>query len=1154
MQIIVCKRVLLLLSKSNEATKPKPGLTVATGGKKWLRKAVRIMKIAAILLLATCLQVTAAGHAQKISLSEKDAPIEKIFKKIERMTDYKFLYMSELLDKANKVTISVKDASVEQVLDLCLKEQVLEYEINENTIIIRPRSDLNKATPEKLAFLDAIEVRGIITDENGAPAQGVNVVVKGTSKGTTTNLKGEFVLSGVDENAVLLITSVGYDRQEVLVKNKTFITTQLKVAVGNLDELQVIAYGTTSKRFSTGNVTTIKASDIEKQPVNNPLLALQGRVPGLVVTQNSGVPGAGITVRIQGQNSIFNGNDPLYVIDGIPYFSQLSRASDADRVMGSSSGTGMVALGGNPLSYLNPNDIESIEVLKDADATAIYGSRAANGAILISTKKGKSGATKFDLNFYQGIGKVTRLLKVLNRRQYLDMRYESLKNDGVALGSLTPGARTYDLTVWDTTRETNWQKEFIGGAAKYTNLSASISGGNSTLQYLLGATYNKETTVFPGDFSDQKGSVHFNINNTSLNQRFRLQFLGNYMFDDNSLPGIDLTEKANLLEPVAPPLYNSEGSLNWASAPNGTETWENPLVPIYYRKYKNKTSNLIGSLQIGYTIIKGLEFKTSVGYTNLITNDFTSTPLNAIKPNDRTSNPRSATYGNRSMRSWIFEPQLTYKTSIGQGRLDILVGGTIQQNKNNSGSLDGSDYSSDQVLEDIKAAGKITVGNSVISEYKYSAAFGRITYNWAEKYILNLNGRRDGSSRFGGNNRFHSFGSVGVAWIFSEEKFLKNNDRFLSFGKFRGSFGTTGNDQIGDYQFLSLYDFTNNGVAYQNVIGLTPSNLPNPNLQWEETKKIQFGIDIGLINNRILLGATYARNLSSNQLLSYVLPTFTGNNSIVTNFPGKVSNETWELVISTVNIRTKYLKWTTNLNFSIPKNEVEDFPNLEKSTYANILMIGQPLFPIKVYRFAGVDAATGLYQVYDKDGKPTLTPKALTDKTVITNKNPKFYGGFQNSFTFKGIQLDFLFQFLKQKGFNNFYNNGTSIVQPGLFITSSSNQPVSVLDRWQKPGDIKPIQKFSARPLGPAYNGMNIAKASDLGLTDASFIRLKNVSLSWRVPLAWTQKAHLRELRVYANAQNLLTITNYDGADPENQGYTTLPPLRVLTIGIKCGL
>ncbi|HEX4849953.1 MAG TPA: TonB-dependent receptor plug domain-containing protein, partial [Puia sp.] len=356
----------------------------------------------------------------------------------------------------------------------------------------------------------------------------------------------------------------------------------VKMRVSAIDEVQVIAYGTTTKRFNIGNVATVKAADIEKQPVQNPLLALQGRVPGVVVTQMTGINGGAVKVRIQGQNSFrADGLDPLIVIDGVPYPATTTSYME------------YVVQGGSPLNYINPSDIESISVLKDADATAIYGSRAANGAILITTKKGKTGKPKLFVDVQQGWGKVTRHVDMMNTRQYLDMRYEAYKNDGIDLAAQSVSSKNYDLKFWDTTRYTDWQKELIGGAAQYTNINAGVSGGSANVQYLVSATYNRQTTVFPGNFSDKVGGLHFSLNGSSPNQRLRIQLSGSYQYNQNGLPGNDLTQSAVLLEPDAPKLYNEDGSLNWAQTASGRSTWTNPLVNSLYTEFSNTTSNLV---------------------------------------------------------------------------------------------------------------------------------------------------------------------------------------------------------------------------------------------------------------------------------------------------------------------------------------------------------------------------------------------------------------------------------------------------------------------------------------------------------------------------------------------------------------------------------
>jgi len=338
--------------------------------------------------------------------------------------------------------------------------------------------------------------------------------------------------------------------------------------------VQVIAYGTTTRRLSTGDVSTVRAADIEKQPVSNPLLALQGRIPGLQITQASGLAGSGVKVRIQGQNSIGFGSDPLYIVDGVPFASQL--LPTINNILGESGKVNNIPSGtGNPLSFINSSDIESIDILKDADATAIYGSRGANGVILITTKKGKAGQTKVDVNIQRGYGQVTRRLDLLNTQQYLQMRREAFTNDGLAIPTTTtvPASDNYDLTFWDQNKSTDWQKVLIGGTARYTDIHGSVSGGNKNITALIGAAYKKETTVFPGDFADQKGSLHVMINNVSENQKFKISLSGNYLIDNNELPGRDLTSAALSLPPNAPSLYNSDGSLNWATDASGSTTW-----------------------------------------------------------------------------------------------------------------------------------------------------------------------------------------------------------------------------------------------------------------------------------------------------------------------------------------------------------------------------------------------------------------------------------------------------------------------------------------------------------------------------------------------------------------------------------------------------
>jgi TonB-dependent starch-binding outer membrane protein SusC len=1107
-----------------------------------LTKTWRVMQVTAFILLVFTLHVAAKGVSQTITLSGTDLPLKTVIAEIEKQSGYLVIYNKEMIEDAKPVTVYVKEEPLIDFLDATFSKRGLEYVIENKSIIIKKEATLFEKLVRK--FTPPIDIVARVTDEEGNPLAGANIKVVGSNKMAVTDADGMFKLKGVDADSKLEISYVGYTKSIVSAKNGAIKLTRND---NKLDEVQYIAYGQTSKRFSVGNVTTVKAAEIEKQPVRNPMLALQGRVPGLEVTQLTGLNGGAVTVRIQGRNSINGGLEPLIVIDGVPYPSVLANTD-----MEGSIGAAFFLRGGSPLNYVNPADIESIDVLKDADATAIYGSRAGNGAILITTKKGRSGKAKLGVNLQQGWGKVTRKVDMLNTRQYLDMRYEALRNNAIDLATVTPSGLNYDLTLWDTTRYTDWQEELIGGTARYTNVGASISGGTASMQYLMGGTFNRETTVFPGSFDDKNGSLHFSITGTSHNQKFRSTLSGSYSYDDNHLPGVDITKLALLLAPNAPALHNANGTLNWAPNAAGSSTWDNPLLYTNSSDFSNTTKNLFASANLSYKLMSGLEVISSFGYTSLISNLYAPTRMEAYRPEDRPFAQRSASFSSRNMNSWIIEPKLQYTGNIGKGKIEGMIGTTVQRNSSDVLTMYGIGYSSDLLMKSILAAASFGVVTSTSSMYKYTAGFGRLNYNWDDRYLISLNARRDGSSRFGDKNKFHNFWSAGIGWIFSNENWMKQVESLLSFGKLRASFGVTGNDQIGDYNYLSLYN-TTGGIPYQGSPGLTTIRITNPHFQWEETEKSQLGIDLGFIKDRILLNATYALNRSSNQIIGYVLPSITGHTGIIQNFPATIRNTSWEFMLTTTNLNGKHFKWTSSFNLTLPANKLVKFPNIEKSSYASGdlgVIIGQPLDVKKTYPYGGVDQETGNYFVIDNKGNPTTKPDVNKDRTVLVSGLSKYYGGFQNTFTFKGFQLDLLFQFVRTKAPKElFYYNGVDA--PGTFYHFASNQPVTVLDHWQKAGDKAPVARYTSL----RSNLRMLQKSSDEWYTyDASYLRLKNASLSWQLPAFWLQKVKLQNARLYFNGQNLATISKYTGHDPESKNLGSLPPLQMWTLGAQIEL
>ncbi|RZM22356.1 MAG: SusC/RagA family TonB-linked outer membrane protein, partial [Pedobacter sp.] len=587
----------------HKAAMPKHGL---------LPQLLRVMRITAILLLVGLMQVSAASFAQRLTLVKKNVSLKEVFTAIKTQTGYNVVCDSELLKDSKNVSTRFKEAELAEVLDAVLKNQNLDYTITDKTVVIKEKEPT--FVEHVIARFQAIDIRGKIVDKNGQALPGATIKVKGTIIATTSDSKGEFSLSKVDGGVTLVISFVGFAPVEILAKAEMG-SIVLSDVDAKLDEVQVIAYGTTSKRFSTSNVGTISAEQISKQPVSNPLLALQGRVPGLFIQQQSGVSASDVSVMIQGRNSMQNGSDPFYVIDGVPYTATFTGSSPSGSLMGA-------AITGSPsaFNFINPADIESVSILKDADATAIYGSRAANGAILITTKKGKSGKTKVDVDLQNGWGKITRKVDLLNTQQYLELRKEAFVNATrpIPTSATNPTAANYDLTIWDQNRYTDWQEVLVGGTAHFTNMQASISGGNSNTQFLASYAYSRQTTVYPNSLADVKGNVHLSLNHTSSDNKFKYEFLATYLQDKNQLNNVDLMDAATKLAPNAPALYKADGTLNFEAFPNNPNrySFNNPLVHSL-QTFTGTTSNLIANNTISYEIANNLVLKSSMGYNRL---------------------------------------------------------------------------------------------------------------------------------------------------------------------------------------------------------------------------------------------------------------------------------------------------------------------------------------------------------------------------------------------------------------------------------------------------------------------------------------------------------------------------------------------------------
>lgn len=1125
-QSIKSLNLIIVSPKQNKAMQP-----VANGKARATRyrtHQIRTIKRLIVFLSLIALHSPLTSKGQSLSIDVKAASIERVFELIEKQSNFRFIYSQASLQQAKPITLTIKNASIEAVLTNCFRGQPLSYTRDEKYIIVK--TEVNKAPTVQTVVHD---LRGKVINSSGEPVAGVSVTVKGTTITVTTDADGAFEIKGISPLAILDISGAETDRQEVRVENRNFIVVTINARISELDKVVMIAYGTTTKRLSTGNISKVTAADIERQPVSNPIATLSGRVPGLVISQNSGVPGTGFKVEIRGRSSLdlsLSTNDPLYVIDGIPFapgstiISQLTSAANSPR---------SIANGGiSPLSTINPADIESIEVLKDADATAIYGSRGANGVILITTKKGQSGRTKITASVYYGRSRVARPVSMLSTPEYLQMRREAFANDGVAPTLATAP----DLLLWDSTRQTDFVNLLTGGTASAADAQVSVSGGNATTNFIFGGSYNRQTTVFPGDFSASRVGTHFSLNHGSSDRRFTASFSGNYTSTNSNLLRTDLSTYINL-PPNFPALYDSAGGLVWIyKGVSFPTSLPNPLAD-QLKKYQSTIQHLNLTIQLQFRIIGDLYVKVSTGM-NLVHNiENLITPRQSIAPTSVTM--ASSSFANNQSKSAITEPQLEYRRKVGEGMLKVMAGATLQHTQNEGSNVTGSNYSSDLLLHSLTGAGLITASNT-FNEYKYAALFGRVNYNFRERYIVNMTARRDGSSRFGAGKQFANFGAIGAAWIFSKEKLL-SYFKFFSYGKLRSSYGITGSDQIGDYKFLDSW--TNTSNPYQGVSGLRPTRLFNPDYRWERTRKLELALDLGFLSDNILFSVAFFRNLSGNQLINYQLPSQTGFNSIVQNFPALVRNTGFEFSGQVQAISRKNFKWQISSNLSLPRNKLLAFPGLRTSTYFQQYEVGQPLSVIKTFQYNGINPATGLYQFRDVDSNGSYN---FNDRLVNGNLQLRFYGGLQQTLTYKNLVLDVFFEFRKQRGFN--YLSSQSTFVPGFMI----NQPSFVFSRWQKPGDVAQIQRYTSRNGTAAYTAATAyLLGSDAVYSDASFARLKNMSLTWNLPGTWLKKAKIEGVKVYLLGQNLITLTDYKGADPENQNLYVLPPLKTVAAGIQ---
>jgi len=1125
-----------------------------------LHQLFRIMKLTALIITIAILHVSAKVVAQKVTLNEQQVSLDKVFKDIRAQTGYDFLIGNGLIEKAGLVTINVKNADLKDVLKTILRAP-LTYEMVNKTVVVKNQEisffDNLKDKAAKL-FVLPTDITGRVIDSLGQPLVGASVSLKETKYNTLTDNKGNFTFSSVPQGKYTLIVSyIGYSKLEIdiQVEGKDLkLAEVLHTATSALDQVQVIGYGTESKRFSIGSIAAVNANAIEKQPVTNPLLALEGQAPGLAVTAMNGVPGSTVLVQVRGQNTLGASSlglkpydQPLFIIDGVPSatgnanISQLSNLAQAQGFTGGiSQATGIGAF-----NDINPNDIESITILKDADATSIYGSQGANGVVLITTKKGKPGKTTFDLNVNSQFNEVARPIQLLNTQQYLQLR-----KDAFAADDLTPSSNPNDpgyapdLTIFDQNKYTNWQKIIQGNNTNNTDIHASISGGTANNTFLVSGGYTRSDYNYPGNFSDQRYTLHSALHNTSADKRFTLDLATDYGYNQNNSAGFG--NQYVLLPPNTPDLTDGNGNLIWSykGVPLNTGNFYKSL-----KQPDNLSSfNFNSSLHLNYQILQGLTFGVNLGYSRNTATEHSIDPSTAQDPSYIDI---SASFANNSAQTINIEPQINYTKTIGKGVLTALAGGTYEKNSTDASQTDAYGYTNDDFLGSINGAAT-TYPYDNINIFKYVALFSRLKYIYDQKYILEFSGRRDGSSNFGPGRQFGNFGSIGAGWIFSEEKAFKEAFPFFSYGKLSGSYGTTGGDASQAYSYQALYQTVSYVSDFQGIRQIYPYNLYNPDFSWATKKSLNLALDFGFFNNRLLLNATYYRDREGDQLVSYPLAAQAGFATVYGNLNAVVQNQGWEFSASSTNIKTKDFNWTTNFNLSFNRNKLVSFPNLAASSYAGQYIIGQPTSVIIGYRYKDVNPTTGLFEFYAANGTVTSHPHYGTaaqggDEVVIGNREINYMGGFGNTFTYKRFSLYVFCQFSSSEQPN--YLSAVYSTIPGTM----NNVPEYILGKyWEAPGDHATLQRLASGYSSSSINAESAFNQSSGAYGNDTYLRVKTAALSYALPDAWLKKVNIKNASLFINAQNLFTITNYKAGDPEQPGsFTAFPLQRIVAFGLN---
>lgn len=1116
------------------------------------------MKLVILLLIASLSQVAAVGYSQKISLEKRNVSIESAFLAIESQTDFLFLYDKLDLPSAQLVTVNLKNATIDEALQQIFQDKPLSYKIFKKNIVIKKKEIKSEEAPVAPTNRPAIVqvLNGKVTDEKGEGLPGVNIVIKGTSKGATTSVSGDYQIDITDKSAILVFSFVGYLTQEIEVGNKTNLDVVLKTDDKALEEVVVVGYGTQKKSDLTGAISSIKSEDLKKLPTTSFDQAIQGRAAGVQVTQGSSAPGGRVSIRIRGGNSLSSGNEPLYVIDGYPITAG-----------GTAGGNGA---GQNPLASINPSDIASMEILKDASATAIYGSRGANGVVLVTTKRGKAGKTAVTYDGYYGVQKVIKKLDMMNAREFAGLVNEARANDGVATPAYPNPTDLYNFPDPSTMGAgVDYQDEIFRSAA-IQNHTLSISGGNDNTKIAVSGSYFDQKGVLKGsDF--KRASVRANIDTKlSKNIMFSTNLTASKVWGNNGRSegdggGNGNTVNAALIMPPTVPIFQQDGSYTRLNPTPGGSTVHNPVPIVLYNKDFQNVDRLLGTMAFTWNIITDLSLKVSVGTDLSHANRETYEPRETV--NGFNANGKASQSNRRSM-SYLNENILTYHKTFNKHEFNVVAGYTRQMDRDQLFSAFSSNFLTDLYGADNLGAGAaFTSPASWKNQSQLVSYLGRVNYTFNNKFLLSLTGRSDGSSKFGANNKWAFFPSVAAGYKLSEESFMQSVEAISNL-KVRASYGKTGNQNISNYQSLARLGVYNYDLSGALVSGLSPANIANPDLRWETTATTDIGIDLDLFGNRLNFVADYYYKKTTDLLWNVSIPQTSGFASIFRNV-GSLQNKGVELSLGG-EIFVGEFKWNSQLNWSLNRNKVLEIPGYTPTTQNELsghLKVNgswlEPGLPVGVWNLLKYDGVFQNQEQFDNGPRSAANDKLgdarfidrngngsinlAEDRMIVGDPNPDFIYGWSNNFSYKGFDLSVYMQGTYGNDILNVQRAESNISGPW------GNQRKEINDRWtptNTTSDI-PRARVTVNPL--------LLQSSWL-IEDGSFLRVKTASLGY----TFRPSKGISSCRVYVTGQNLLTFTKYSGYDPEVNSpgnsnlqlgvdYNAYPAARTFLVGVNVG-